>query len=83
MVLLESSLQAQELGRREGRPNAFGLSGERAVEEQAVLGHVITWHRSENAVRQKVTTAHGGEFKADICHSFHLFYQNSVRTALL
>lgn len=53
VVLLEGSLQTQELGRREGGPDAFGLPGKRTVEEQAVLGHVVTWRR-RRAV--KVTT---------------------------
>jgi len=42
VVLLEGSLQAEELRGGEGRPDAFGFSGERAVQEQAVLGHVVT-----------------------------------------
>ena len=42
MVLLEGSLQPEELGGREGGPDAFGLPGEGTVEQQAVLGHVVT-----------------------------------------
>lgn len=44
VVLLERALQAQELGRGEGRADAFGFPGEGTVEEQTVLGHVATWH---------------------------------------
>lgn len=43
VVLLEGSLQAEQLRRREGRPDALGLPGEGAVQEQAVLGHLVTW----------------------------------------
>lgn len=47
MVLLEGSLQTQELGRREGRADALGFPGKGAVEQQAVLGHVGTCIRRQ------------------------------------
>lgn len=43
VVLLEGSLQAQQLRRGEGRPDALRLPGEGSVEQQAVLGHVVTY----------------------------------------
>lgn len=43
MVLLEGSFQPQQLRRGEGRSDALRLPGEGAVEQQAVLGHVVTW----------------------------------------
>lgn len=42
VVLLEGAFQAQQLRRGEGRPDALRLPGEGAVEQQAVLGHVVT-----------------------------------------
>lgn len=51
VVLLEGSLQAQELGRREGCPDALRLPGKRTVEEQAVLGHVVAWNRRQKQSR--------------------------------
>lgn len=47
VVLLEGSFQTQQLRRGEGRSDALGLPGEGAVEQQAVLGHVVTWRRRE------------------------------------
>lgn len=57
VVLLEGSFQAQQLGRGEGRPDAFRFPGEGTVEEQAVLGHVVAWNRGREQSRSvKVTT---------------------------
>lgn len=47
VVLLEGSFQPQQLGGGEGRPDPLGLPGEGAVEQQAVLGHLVTWSRGQ------------------------------------
>lgn len=52
MVPLEGSLQAEELGGGEGRPDALGLPGEGPVEEQTVLVHVGTCRETEAASRE-------------------------------
>lgn len=57
VVLLEGSLQAQQLGRGEGRPDALRFPGEGTVEQQAVLGHVVAWNRRREQSRSvKVAT---------------------------
>lgn len=43
VVLLEGPLQAQQLRGRERRPDAFGLPGERAVQEKVLRAVVIPW----------------------------------------
>lgn len=65
MVLLEGSLQAQQLRRGEGRPDAFGLPGEGAVEQQAVLGHVVT---CGTGIRSVAPTAPRGTMRRILTH---------------
>lgn len=55
MVLLEGPLQAQQLRRREGGSDPLGLPGERAVEEQAVLGRVVTYRAGTTHTRTAIT----------------------------
>lgn len=43
MILLEGAFQTQQLRRREGRADAFGLPGERSVEQQVLRTAVLTW----------------------------------------
>lgn len=43
VVLLEGSLQSEQLGRREGRPDPFGFPGERAMEQQVLRTAVLSW----------------------------------------
>lgn len=43
VILLEGALQTQQLRRREGRADAFGLPGERSVEQQVLWTAVLTW----------------------------------------
>ncbi|KAG7235801.1 hypothetical protein INR49_002188 [Caranx melampygus] len=47
VILLEGSLQPEQLGRGEGRPDPLGFPGEGTVEQQTVLGHVVTWSTEE------------------------------------
>jgi len=52
VVLLEGPLQPQELRRREGGADALGLPSEGAVEEQALLGHLVPYgQRAESGAR--------------------------------
>lgn len=43
VILLEGSFQTEQLRGREGRPDAFGLPGERAVKEKVLRTVVLTW----------------------------------------
>lgn len=43
VILLEGALQTQQLRRREGRADAFGLPGERSVEQKVLRTAVLTW----------------------------------------
>lgn len=43
VILLEGPFQTEQLRWREGRPDAFGLPGERAVEEEVLRTVLLTW----------------------------------------
>lgn len=56
VILLEGALQTQQLRRREGRADAFGLPGKRSVEQQVLRTAVLTWTHTTSR-RQHTHTA--------------------------
>lgn len=56
VILLEGPFQAEQLRWREGRPDAFGLPGEGAVEEEVLRTVLLTWKHPQRNTPSVIPT---------------------------